>query len=267
MICFPQLSTGALAQYPLIKRAKRRTVENRFTDGCIVALADDLASEFEWELRYQGLDSGERTSLESFHAECEGRLRPFTFLDPTSNLLRWSEDLGASDWSRDAGLTLLPGVPGPGGIPHATRVTNVLGAAQSVSQTIAAPGNYHYCFSVYVSAANGETVRMIHSSGTESASVSVDVTAEWRRVAFDGRLASSVNAVTFGIEVNPGAAVNLFGFQVEPQPRPGIYRSSLGRSGVYSTARLSDDVLRVTAEADGQFGCTLRVITWGVEAL
>src|SRR5882762_7704354 len=93
MLYFPQLSTGAVGQYPIQKRQLTRTVINEASDGARHKLADANAAAVEWSLNFQTLTDDEREGLTQFHGSVEGQWGDFTFLDPTDNLLCWSEKL------------------------------------------------------------------------------------------------------------------------------------------------------------------------------
>src|SRR5436190_16162990 len=108
MLCFPQLSTGAIGQYPIGKRRLSRTVVNDAADGATFKLADAAAGAVEWELEFSTLSDDERAALTDLHGAVEGRLGAFTFLDPTDNLLCWSEALDESVWERNLLLTITP---------------------------------------------------------------------------------------------------------------------------------------------------------------
>ena len=110
MLYFPQLSTGAIAQYPIEKRRLSRTVMNEASDGARVKLADPGATAVEWTLTFETLTDAERDALSQLHSAVEGRLGTFTFLDPTDNLLCWSEKLDEAVWERNSLLTVTGGV-------------------------------------------------------------------------------------------------------------------------------------------------------------
>src|ERR1035437_9312192 len=99
MLLYPQLSTGALSQFPVRKHRRLRTVVNTMADGSTIKLADPGATATEWQLNYSGLTDGELAVLQQFFRDAEGRLQGFTFLDPTANLLAWSDHLENVAWS------------------------------------------------------------------------------------------------------------------------------------------------------------------------
>src|SRR5262245_7366115 len=102
MLYFPQLLTGAVGQYPIHKRRLSRTVLNESESGDRVTLADPDAAAVEWILDFEALSDRESDALTSLFNSVEGRLGDFTFLDPTDNLLCWSEKLDEPVWERNS---------------------------------------------------------------------------------------------------------------------------------------------------------------------
>lgn len=250
MAVYPQLGSGAVSQYPVRRRRRLRTVVNRAADGRTVRLPDPGATVTEWTLAYSDLSDAEAAALRAFFAECEGSLREFTFVDPAANLLAWSEKLDEPVWTRGPLLALTAGVPDPFGGTRASRLSNGGGGAQSLSQTLAAPAEYVYCFSAYVRSAAPVVVTMLQGAARADRLVG----ALWRRISFTG-----TGAATFGIEAPAGAAVEVYGLQVEPQPAASGYKPST-TGGVYQNARLRDDALVMTATGVERHACTVKII-------
>ena len=113
MLVYPQLETGALAQFPVHKARRPRTVINRAPDGSTIRIPDPAAETTEWLLTYKDLSDEEATALRSFFDAAEGTLQGFTFLDPTGNLLAFSEQLDDDVWQRDPLLTINAGIADP----------------------------------------------------------------------------------------------------------------------------------------------------------
>src|SRR5581483_1675491 len=99
MLVYPQLTTGAVSQFPAQKRRKLRTVVNALGDGSSIKLADPPGELTEWQLQYAGLSDQEALALEQFFESVEGSLGVFTFLDPTANLFSWSGQLDHREWA------------------------------------------------------------------------------------------------------------------------------------------------------------------------
>ena len=110
-LIFPQLSSGAMAQYPIRKQATIRTVKNLLADGSMFVAADPGAGQTVWTLTHVNLVVVDMQALQSHFEACGGMFRPFTFLDPTDNLLTYSADLTQSSWLTPAGVTIETGLP------------------------------------------------------------------------------------------------------------------------------------------------------------
>lgn len=228
MLIYPQLSTGALAQFPVAKRRRARTVVNAGANGSRVAYRDDAGGVVEWRLSYHNLSDAELAALQAFHAAAEGSLNGFTFVDPTANLLAWSEDLNNAAWSRDAMLTAAAGTA-------CWYLTNSGAAPQSIAQTLSAPDQYLYCFSVLVRSDQATAV----SLSIDGARQTFPVGNTWTRVWM------ARQGATFGIEIPASASIDVSGPQVEAQPAPSQYKIST-TGGVYENARLRDDAFCFT---------------------
>jgi len=256
---FPQLQYGAMAQYPLSKQRRARTVLSRAPGGSILRYGDPDARMVSWELRFAGLAQEEWAAIEGLFLASEGRLRNFVFLDPTDNLLADSEDLASVAWVKDPLLGLAAAAVDPFGGQGATEVTNAAQTAQSFSQTLAAPAGYQYCFSLYARSAQPAslTLRMEAPDGTESAVLGTS--SEWKRTSFSARPGTAGDGVVFRVELNAGAVVEVAGLQVDAQAEASAYRKTAETGGLYAQARFADDVLRKTATGPGRFAALVRI--------
>lgn len=248
MLVFPQLLTGANAQYPLARTEVLRTALNSMADGREVKFADTGSVSTRWELRLEGLTDEEWDQIAALHADAEGRLQTFTLLDPLSNLFQWSEDLEKAEWLRDPMLSVANSIEDPFGGQAAFRVVNSGQASQTLRQTIAGPGGFQYCCSVWArSAAGGAGAQVSIVCGGASGLFTLG--ADWRRIHLPSPAPGAGGGDTFsaGLSLGPGASVDLYGPQLEAQPSPGAYWRTLARSGVYSKVRFESDVLERTA--------------------
>ena len=254
MANYPQLTTGALSQFPIRKRKYARTVVNRLADGSSIKLADAQGGSTGWQLQYAGLSDAEAGTLQQFFQSCEGSLNSFTFVDPVGNLLAWSEDLTNAVWQPGPLLAVSGAVNDPFGGTNAFQLSNSATAGQALSQTLNAPGAYTYTFSVYVQAAAAATATLTIGS----ASLNVAVGTSWRRVSFTAAGDASAASVAFGIQIAPGA-ISVFGPQVEVQPQASPYKKST-TGGVYQNARFQGDSLTVTSTALNQNSVTVNIL-------
>jgi len=260
---FPQLVTGTLVQYPLVKRAVYRTIWNAALDGSDDRLGDAGAERLEWELRYEGLSREEQERLAAFHGEMEGRLGAFTFLDPTENLLERSGEPEASVWQKSPLLTLATGIPDPAGGTEAFRLISTGPVEQSLQQVITAPGWFAYCWSVYARSETAARVTLYRRSGTEEHAREFAVGRSWERLVHSGKGESQEVTVWFGVKLRPGTAVELYGMQAEAQPAPSPYRRTKLRGGIYEGARFDEDELMVAAVGPDLHSCTVRIVKAG----
>ena len=258
MLYFPQLSSGALTQYPILKERNSRTIANTAADGRVIKAPDYGGSAIAWELRHSGLTDGELMELENLFQTAEGRLNSFAFLDPMSNLLMWSEAPTAVAWTRGP-LLQVAATSDPLGTTRASRISNAGAADQSIEQPISAPGWFQYCFSVYVRGSGTSSAVLYRLAGGQIDSVAVQIDSSWRRVALSGRFDSTEQTVSFGVRLAPGATIDIFGLQVEPQVNPSSYKPSTTRSGVCSNARFSDDTLRIVTHGVNQHAAVIRI--------
>jgi hypothetical protein len=247
MRVFPQLSTGASGQFPIRKRRRVRTVVNECADGRNVKWAEAGTSLVEWEIDFAGLSDAEQESIEQLFAEAEGRLNSFVLLDPAGNLLTWSEDLEKAVWEKGPLVQVSPGAPDPLGSSRATRIRNEGGAPATVQQTVNVPASYWYAFSLYVRSDAAGSIELYRKTVTKTQTVTLASGPQWTRVEVAGRFDSSEESVQFGLELGPGAQIDVFGFQAEAQPSPSGYKKTLASGGVYSKARFAEDSLEMTA--------------------
>src|SRR3954447_16465632 len=82
MATFPQLKTGAVAQYPMVRRSQFRNQTVRFVDGTEQRYRDSGAPKQRWEIALSGLDETELAALEEFFVANQGAYGSFGFADP-----------------------------------------------------------------------------------------------------------------------------------------------------------------------------------------
>jgi hypothetical protein len=213
---------------------------NTLADFTSIKVSDPPGEVTEWELKYAGLSDSEALALQQFFAATEGSLNTFTFLDPTANLLSWSEQLTNSVWDKDPFFSLTAGVADPVGGTSGWHLSNSGAGPQAIAQTLSAPGGYFYCFSVYARATQTAvtlfcgTLRVERVLGTA-----------WNRLVLTGQGDTTAQSVQFGIELPAGGVADIFGLQVEPQASASIYKPS-ETGGVYEHAGFRDDIFSVT---------------------
>jgi hypothetical protein len=257
MLYYPQLTTGAISQFPVTRNTNMRTVGNQLASGFTIRMADTGAQKAQWRLRYASLTDGERSSIETLFEAAEGQLTTFTFLDPTDNLLMWSEDWTKAVWTADPLLQVEGGVQDPFGGSDAMQLTNTAQAVQQIVQNTSGPSSFLYCYSVYVRSNVPATIQLVVAAAGQTSLTAFVSGASWTRTITSGRLSVQQDGVSFGVQVPEGVQVDVFGAQVEAQPEAGLYKKTIDRGGVYSNTRFASDLLSFIASAPNQNSCQL----------
>jgi hypothetical protein len=258
---FPQLSSGAMVQYPIRKTRHRRTILNTLADGSIIAAPDSYSGHLQWELVYQDLSAADGALLEGHFANCFGPWLPFVFIDPTANMLSNSTDFRIGSWQVGPSVAVQAGAADPFGGNTAFTVTNAGQTTQEISQTLAVPAWYQYCFSVYAASATPSQVELIRRADA-SQSVTVNTNTAWARQVSSGQLSGSTQTTfTVAISLAAGQQLMLCAPQLEPQIAPSTYSPTAGSGGVYPNAHWAMNNLTITADSPSQFNTTCIIDT------
>lgn len=261
MLYYPQLPTGTVAQYPLRKTLLKRTIVNDCLDSRTVKLADVAAAQVEWQLNYAGLTQTEWDSLKTLFLAAEGRLQTFVFLDPTDNLLRFSEELSSTVWEKDPLVQVTAGVSDPLGTARATSVANSAVVSQKISQTVEAAGWFGYSFSVYVRSGAVGAVTLTRRTADGSDSITEITGPAWRRLQRFAYVDGTAEAIVFELATPAGATVEVFGFQVEAQPQPSVYKKTGNQGGVYRATRFSQDSVAPVAVGPNDYAVQIQLFS------
>lgn len=258
---FPQLSTGAIAQYPIRKFRLTRTIKNVLPDGNMILFSDPSGGRLIWELSYTSLPVVDLEAIQAHFDACLGPFRAFTFIDPTENMLLSSSDLRAPVWQSSSLMDIVPGAGDPEGGSAAFVVTNTSQASQEISQPMTLPSNYQYCFSVYAASAGASALTLVRRGDSTEERTSIPISGTWRRIVSSGQLNDPGTEFLVSISLEPGQQVQVYGPQVEAQLAPSRYRPTTQRSGVFSNAHWAVDQLTVVAEAPNLFSTSFCIET------
>jgi hypothetical protein len=257
-LVFPQLSSGALAQFPIRKTISLHTVTNTLEDGTVLAYADPNSGRLGWDLSFVALSALEVGALQNLFDSCSGMWAPFTFIDPTDNMFGFSEDLTATAWQAGS-ITIQTGVSDPLGGLTAFNLTNTGQTPVDFVQNVNAPAAFKYCCSAYVKGGSAASMTLVRESTLESVEDQVDVGRNWTRVVSSSQLTQAADSFVAGVRLLPGQQLALFGMQLEPQPAPSRYRGTAAQGGVYSNAHWASDQLSFTATAPNAFSTTVSI--------
>jgi hypothetical protein len=261
MLYYPQLTTGAVSQFPVRRGSSMRTVANQLASGFTIRMSDTGAQKVQWQLQYSDLTDGERSSIESLFEAAEGQLNTFTFLDPTDNLLMWSEDWTQTVWTAEPLLQVTGGVGDPFGGSSGIQLTNTAETTQQIVQATNGPSSFVYCYSVYVRSAVPATIQLVVTATGQTVLTAVTTSVAWTRVTASGNLSVQEDGIGFGVQLPAGVQMDVFGAQVEAQPGAGLYKKTIDLGGVYSSTRFSSDLLSVAATAPNQNSCQIGLIS------
>ncbi len=251
-----------MAQFPIRKTTTIRTVKNVMADGSMLVAADPGAGTLVWTLTYINLAPDDTQALQSHFSACGGPYRGFTFLDPTDNLLTYSADLTQAIWLAGAPvMSIRSGLADPEGGAGAFAVTNPSGANVQLSQTILAPVNFQYCFSIYAASAGPAKCTLLLSGANAVQSNTFAIGSSWGRIFSSGALNDSGSGLTVGVTLEPAQTLYLYGPQLEPQIAPSRYRSTYSNSGLYQNAHWAVPELIFTADGPNLFSTSFTIET------
>jgi len=255
MLAFPQLSSGAVAQLPLRRETRHRTLLNRLPGGAEVRVADLDFFERHWDLPVEGLSNVEWQAIQDLFTATEGRLKSFVFLEPAENLLAWSQKYTEAVWVK-SGVSVAESIGDPFGGTEASRLTG----PGSLTQTLAIPASFRYAASVWArTSASGAALELTDGAGAQK-SIAVGANNQWRRYSLSTAWASAAETVVFRLAV-PAGAVDIYGAQLEAQPLASFFKKTLAQGGVHPGARFSSDSLGDRATGPGEHSGTIS-ITW-----
>jgi len=246
---YPQLTSGALAQYPIRKVRLARTVKNVLPDGSMILYSDPGGAQLRWQLSYTELSDVDVQALQAHFSACVGPFHSFTFIDPTDNMLASSSDMNASPWQISSLINVTAGAADPSGGTSAFTLSNTGQTSQQITQTLTVPSGYQYCFSIYAMSNGPSAMTMIRQGSVREEQHSVSIGPVWTRLVSSGKLSDSGTGFTIGIALAPGQQVQLYGPQLEAQVAPSRYRSTAQTGGVYANAHWATDQLSITADA------------------
>lgn len=258
---YPQLSSGAMAQYPIRKIRIARTIKNVLPDGSMILLSDADGARLLWELSYTDLSNSDIQALQAHFKACVGPFHGFTFIDPTDNMLVSSADLTNSPWLSSSLIRVSQGIADPVGGNGAFTLTNTGQSNLAITQILDVPSGYQYCFSIYALSAIPSAITLVRNGLTEQEETSVAIGPNWTRATSSGRLNDSGVGLTIGITLSPGQQVQVYGPQLEAQVAPSRYRPTAQTGGVYANAHWAVDQLSVTASAPDLYSTAFSIET------
>lgn len=255
---FPQIRTHGVLQDGASRGMELLRSSNRLHDGSRIQGARIRPLIRSWRLRYVGLTEEESGRLRQLVAESRGAAEGFTFIDPWSNMLGYSEDLGAAVWQASASIEVVRVNPGDTGEAiHSIR--SLSSGAEGIEQVVLLGGSGVFCFGCEVRSDAEAAGRMVLQGGSQIAEVSFTAGSAWRLVWVVGEFSQPTDDLRALIEVGPGEAMLVRGIELDYQATPSLYKPSYGAGGVYSGARVLEEGYVQTLRGQGWFDFQLEV--------
>lgn len=258
-LVYPQLSTGAVACYPLQKECITRTIVNISEDDRFFIFNDADAAITKWDLTYQGLSLADAMTLKKHFIQCQGRLKSFIFADPTGNLFQWSGDLTAAVWMKSPQLRLSAGTSDVWNGLTAFTIKNEGAIPARLIQSIALPSHFHTCLSIYVRVSTPARAWLIRNDEGLIDRQQVELRAGWQRIVSSGGLGGASDSINAGLELGPGQLIDVCGLQLEPQLSPSEYRETRQQAGLYRSAHCDMESFGIVAEAPGIYSTQMKI--------
>ena len=259
MDVFPQLSSGAVSQFPYSTNTRYRTLVNRALDGSEIHATDVNFLTQRWELELNQLSDQEWQGILDLHQQVEGRLQTFLFLEPGGNLLSWSEAFDDSVWLMGPGIAVADSQPDPFGGTRAARVTNS-GSQGSLSQVLNVPASFRYAGSIWARTTTSGVALQVSDTASQTVVATFNNSNQWKRYSVGYNLTSALESVDFKVVVPAGSTVDVYGPQLEAQPAPSKYKKTLQQAGVYASARFEDDMLADRATGVNRHSGVIRIL-------
>ena len=256
MSFYPQIGNGVVTQFPFRRRRQWRAITNQLESGELISLPDAAGGQMTWNLQYQDLTTAEAQAISGLFSASQGQFGSFTFIDPLANLLGWSENLTGAGWQANE-LNIASDTPDPLGTQRALTVSNTTGGSLQLTQTLGISGDYVACFSAYVQASAAATVTMQRDGQQTVAAVGTN----WTRVLISGTGTAGAGQSTFSLVLAAGQSINVFGLQVEAQPRPSVYKPTSASAGIYEETYFADDELTITSTCLGFSRASVNLIS------
>jgi hypothetical protein len=129
-----------------------------------------------------------------------------------------------------------------------------------VAQVLDVPGNFQYSISVWARTQGGSNATLTALTTGASANSPIQLDGTWKRFSFTIDLSLMTDSVTFGVALDAGASVDLFGMQVDAQTGPSDYKRTGEGGGVYSRARFSSDSVTIKAQGTDVYDAVVRIL-------
>ena len=252
-LIFPQLLSGATVQYPNSKTNPFPVIFNLQEDGSRY-WAEPTDSSLRWRLTFTGLSTLEANTLRTFFAATKGKLNDFLFLDPSGNLLIWSEDVARPNWLK-APFTSASSAGEINSVVHT--LGGEAGSVSSISQMLQVPSESLICASLKARSSAPGVLKLFITDSVLEVYVSVVLTDAWKVVNVAHQGSGSGQQKLVEISLPSGGTAEITELMVSPQPFPAAYVPTRERNGIHQKTRFDQDDLVVTASDKDEYSCQM----------
>ena len=268
MTYFPQVSAnGSTTQVPYVVSSAFENLQTPLETGMnwAFSLRSGGLTNYptgplsRFNVNFSNISDAEVNSLYSFFQSCQGRYKSFRFLDPSGNLLQFSEDFANAYWNKTS--TVSPHQPDPFGHTRGCSLTT------GTLRAVAGPSDggmrgMVLCASIYLQALfPGMSVSIGFVDNTTSTSYVQNYVlpfSSWLRISKTLVLPTN-DQFLFYLQLSSGMC-NAFGAQVSPMKGAGAYASSPPGYGYHENCRFDVDAFAVQAVGPGQNALQLPIV-------
>jgi hypothetical protein len=214
---------------------------------------------FRFSINYVNITDAEINTLFSFFQSVRGCWQPFSLLDPSGNLLQFSETFSNAYWVKTSSLT--SNQPDPLGYGQRATLATAGFFKAVVGPSSGGMSGFVMCASVWVKAqSNGTTVTLgfiDNSTSTQYTSSASLNAGNWTRLHFTLVLPTNNQFLFY---LNLGGTCTIFGAQVAPMKGEGGYAATPNNYGYHQYCRFDTDDFIVNSPSPNSNQLALPVV-------
>lgn len=212
----------------------------------------------KFNVNFSNISDAEVNLLYTFFQSVRGKWGSFRFLDPSGNLLSYSQDFTNAAWVKT--LTVTTGQPDPSG--HTLGCSLTAGHMQSIAgPSDGGLSGFVMCASIWLKAVSGSVAATIgfidETTSTAYTQQFTVASGAWTRISKNLVLPTN-NQFVFYLNLS-GSAYG-FGAQVSPMKGEGAYACTPGAYGYHANCRFDTDVFNIQAVGPNQNQLQLPVV-------
>jgi hypothetical protein len=267
VVLFPVIhSNGGRAQYPNAVTFEHLTNQVNLPCNSHIAFGWRAEPLARYTLNLKNLTDSEVSTLETFFASQNGRFGQFAYVDPTGNLLQYSDDYTQATWIK--ACTVGASVADPAGGTSATVLSGDGSGNSSLTQVVTIDPTVAgsvACFSVYLKAvtAAGAFNVYLTDGATTTNQACVLTLGKWTRVSVPWTFGTS-GAVTVGLGGSSSWTgtnqIAVFGPMLCMTAGAAPYLRTPGFAALRIYCRFDQDALDIQYNGSNQTDVTVKIV-------